>query len=131
MLVPDSLSAGLFKMFSAPRMACNRSRGSRQITPAGSCCSSHGVPGAADGTLKQSSPDTNSGLISGPDSKSAADDSDDEEDDDDDDRLSFRIEVNRVDVLRFDEEAWWRCFEVGVADDPFEGVELACGDCPS
>lgn len=105
------------------------------MTPADSCCSSQGVPGAADGTLKQSSPDDDgSGLTSGPHSKSAADDSDDDDDededddDDDDDRLSFRIEVKRVDVRLFD-GSWCRCFEVGVVA-PFEGVELACGDCP-
>lgn len=102
------------------------------MTPAGSCCSSQGVPGATDGTLKQSSPD-GSGFTSGPDSKSAADDNDDDDEDDEDadEKLSFRIDVNRVDVLRFDKDAWCRCFEVGVVDDPFEGVELACGDCPS
>lgn len=100
------------------------------MTPVSCCSSQHGVPGAADGTLKQSSL---SGFTSGPDSKSAAEDNDDEDeeeedDDDDDDRLSFRIEVKRVDVLLLD-GGWCRCFEVGVVT-PFEGVELACGDCP-
>lgn len=109
-------------MLSAPRIACNRSNGNRQMIP-DSGCSSPGIPGVTDGTLKTSSSSDN--LISGPDSKSAAEDNDDE--DDDDDRLSFRIEVKRVDVLLFD-GGWCGCrFEMGVVV-PFAGVELACGD---
>lgn len=116
-------------MFSAPKIACNRSNGNRHIIP-DSGCSSPGVPGVTDGTLKTSSFGDDD-LTSGPDSKSAAEDSDDEDEDDDDndDRLSFRIEVKRVDVLLFD-GGWCCCrFEVGVVA-PFAGVELACGDCP-
>lgn len=114
-------------MFRAPKIACNRSNGKRHIIP-DSGCSSPGVPGVTDGTLKTSS--FGDDLISGPDSKSAAEDSDDEdEEEDDDDRLSFRIEVKRVDVLLFD-RGWFCCrFEVGVVV-PFAGVELACGVCP-
>lgn len=89
-------------MFNAPRIACSRSSGNRQIIPV-SCCSSPLVtlPGAIDGTLKTSS--MGSGLISAAVSKSPAEDNDDDDDDEeeeDEDRLSFRIEVRRVEVLR-------------------------------
>lgn len=85
-------------------MACKRSSGNRQISPVSSCCSSAGTEPAAevvDGTLNTSSELI--GLLSVTKSKSPTEDSDDDEDDDEEeeDKLSFRIEVKRVEVLRF------------------------------
>lgn len=83
-----------------------------------------------DGTLKTSSAGVD--FVSVVVSRSPAEDSDDEEVDDD--KLSFRIEVKRVEVLRLSWDCC--CFLVDgvvdvavVPDATFAGVELACGDC--
>lgn len=79
-----------------------------------------------DGTLKTSS--VGVAFVSVVVSRSPAEDSDDEEVDDD--KLSFRIEVKRVEVRRLSCDCW--CFlAVGVVDvavvpdATFAGVELA------